>query len=168
MPYCTVDDLVKVFTTKIILEREIKLKEFNFKLLHGILPCNYNLKNWKIKDNNDCDVCGQVQTIEHLLYECDYVKPLWGLVEQICDVDINFKKILGLDRCCEHNNLLTVVCFLIYKEWLLLSLEKKKRNENIQLSFYKEELSVRLAIYEKCTRFDYTLKEFMNEIIINM
>ena len=131
VPYCNVDDLVNVFTKKVILEREIKLKEFNFKFLHGILPCNYNLKNWRIKDISNCIVCGQVQTIQHLLYDCQYVKPLWRLVQQTCDININFKKIHGLDRYFEHNNLLTVISFLIYKEWLLLSLEKKKRTETL-------------------------------------
>ena len=34
-PYCSVDDVIDVFTRKLLLEKEIKLKEFNFKLLHG-------------------------------------------------------------------------------------------------------------------------------------
>ena len=38
---------VLAFTKNIKLEKEIKLKEFNFKLLHGILPCNRNLEKWK-------------------------------------------------------------------------------------------------------------------------
>ena len=29
-----------VFTNNVKREKEIKLKEFNFKILHGILPCN--------------------------------------------------------------------------------------------------------------------------------
>ena len=37
-PFCSVDDVIDVFTRKLLLEKEIKLKEFNFKLLHGILP----------------------------------------------------------------------------------------------------------------------------------
>ena len=32
------------FIKKIVLEKEIKLKEFNFKMLHGILSCKKNLK----------------------------------------------------------------------------------------------------------------------------
>ena len=36
-----------VFTNKVKSEKEIKLKEFNFKILHGILPCNKNLEKWK-------------------------------------------------------------------------------------------------------------------------
>ena len=73
-----------------MLENEIKLKEFNFKVLHGTLACNKNLKNWKIRLNDICDVCNQIQTIEHLLYNCHYVnyvkpgvKPLWQIVNTV-------------------------------------------------------------------------------------
>ena len=34
-----------------MLERDIKLREFNFKVLHGILPCKKNLKQWKVKNS---------------------------------------------------------------------------------------------------------------------
>ena len=44
--FCNVNDVIHVFTRKFLLEKEIKLKEFNIKLLHGILPCNKNLKRW--------------------------------------------------------------------------------------------------------------------------
>ena len=41
--YCNKDDCTFVFNKKIVQEKEIKLKEFNYKLLYGILPCNKNL-----------------------------------------------------------------------------------------------------------------------------
>ena len=45
----TEDDCGLLFhKKKIVLEKEIKLKEFNFKMLHGILSCKKNLKQWKI------------------------------------------------------------------------------------------------------------------------
>ena len=64
--------VIIIFTTKVSLdlEREIKLREFNFKVLHGILPCNKNLKQWKVRISDHCDVCGQIQTIEHLPLTC--------------------------------------------------------------------------------------------------
>ena len=41
--YCDDDEhKVGIFTNKVILENEIKLKEFNYKLF--ILPCNVNLR----------------------------------------------------------------------------------------------------------------------------
>ena len=38
--HCDKDDFTFVFIKKTVKEKEIKLKEFNYKLLHGILPCN--------------------------------------------------------------------------------------------------------------------------------
>ena len=38
--YCAADKEVQAFVAKVVQEKEKKLKEFNFKLLHGIMPCN--------------------------------------------------------------------------------------------------------------------------------
>ena len=74
-PYCIKNDIDErtVFVRRVCQEREKKLKEFNFKVLHGILPCGVNLKKWKIRNTNICDVCDEEQTIAHLLFECEYL-----------------------------------------------------------------------------------------------
>ena len=100
---------VLAFTKTIKLEKEIKLKEFNFKLLHGILPCNRNLEKWKLKSNDQCDVCSLPQTIEHLLYDCTYVKPLWKLIEKYLGVNIGYKQILGLDNLFKEDAIVTIM-----------------------------------------------------------
>ena len=105
-----------MFTNKVKIEKEIKLKEFNFKLLHGILPCNKNLEKWKIRANDKCDVRGSSQTIDHLLYYCNYVRPLWRLVERKAGIIITFQQILGLDTLFEYDSITTIISFLIYKE----------------------------------------------------
>ncbi len=148
------EDIVHVFTTKLIKQKEIKIKEFNFKLLHGILPCNVNLKKWKIKESCACDVCGEPQTIEHLLFDCIYVKPLWCLVEEVCIDNITFKKIIGVDKSFHHNNFVSIISFLIYKEWVLLSLQRKHRHGSIVLSLYRHELQTRLKIYTESKTFN--------------
>ena len=53
---------------------------------------------WKIRHDDKCDVCGQTQSIEHLLYSCRYVKPLWHVVNTVYGINVNFKQILGLDE----------------------------------------------------------------------
>ena len=45
--------------TKICNSKENKLKEFYFKIIHGILPCNVNLARWRVRIRNLCDVCGE-------------------------------------------------------------------------------------------------------------
>ena len=43
IPFCNNDEEVIAFTKKVAFGKEIKLKEFNFKVLHGMLPCNLNI-----------------------------------------------------------------------------------------------------------------------------
>ena len=57
--YCDNDDVNYIYAEKVWLENEIKLKEFKFKVLHGILACNKNLKQWKIRMRDSCDVHGR-------------------------------------------------------------------------------------------------------------
>ena len=106
-----------------MLENEIKLKEFNFKVLHGILACNKNLKIWKIRLDDSCDVCNQIQTIEHLLFGCNYVKPLWEIVNTLYGINITFHQMLDLDKHFKYDSITTIICYIIYKEWLLFSLD---------------------------------------------
>ena len=141
--------------------KEIKLKEFNFKLLHNILLCNKNLAKWRIKTNDRCDVCGQSQTVEHLLYSCIYVKPLRRVTENFLGVDISFERMLGLDVFFAHNAIVTLIGFLIYKEWLLYSLADKHRRSCIDLTLYKNELIMRVKIYKLCKSID---KEFVDQL----
>ena len=150
------DDLIRnIYLKKIIQIKEMKLKEFNFKMLHGILPCNLNLFRWKIRLSYMCDVCQDIQSIEHLIFSCTYVKPLWETVSQACGITIDHSVILGLnnEQSTNIDFIVTLICFLIYKEWLLLSLDNKYRRNCINLDFYKCELELRLEIYKHCSRF---------------
>ena len=143
----------KMFITKLKKEKEIKLKEYNFKLLHGILPCNSNLRKWRIKRTDQCDTCQMPQTIKHLLFDCVYLQPLWRKIDSALNTRVTFDLILGADTTFKYNEVLTLITFLIYKEWLLLSLENKSRNNNISFNFYKMELQLRLNIYRKTKKY---------------
>ena len=52
--YCTDNDESLAFSKKVVLENEVKLTEFNFKILHGIFACNKNLKKWKLRLDDRC------------------------------------------------------------------------------------------------------------------
>ena len=162
--YCAADKEMQAFVAKVVLEKEKKLKEFNFKLLHGINPCNKNLFRWKVRPYDICDVCQEIQTIEHLLYKCSYVKPLWNVVDLAFETKVNFTQILLLDDLFDHSSVTALICFLIYKQWLLLSLENRKRNPVICLDYFKNETKLRIEICEKCTCVDpihiQSLKKF--------
>ena len=65
-------------------------------------------------------MCNMPQTIEHLLFNCYFVKPLWRVVESLCNIQVRFEVILGVKDLNDYDNLMTVVSFLIYKECLIL------------------------------------------------
>ena len=47
--YSNNNNEIFAFHRKVVLEKEIKLREFNFKVLHGILPCSRKFfKNGKL------------------------------------------------------------------------------------------------------------------------
>jgi hypothetical protein len=152
--FCTEEDICGAFNKKVLVEREIKLKEFNFKLLHGILPCNKNLKQWRIRPDESCDLCGIPQSIEHLIYSCIYIQPLWNFINSIFDLNIGYKQILGLDKQFNFDFVTTIVSFVIYKQWLLLSLENKKRCRKMLFPFFRTEILLRLEIYRLCKCVD--------------
>ena len=139
------------FRNQLCSNIEFKLKEFNFKVMHGILYCNSNLKKWRKKENDACDICNCRQTIEHLLFECHRAANLWKLVEDAYQITVCFSNIVcGLrDYDLIFNHAITLLAFLLYKEWLLSSLENKRRCLDFPYHFYISELKLRDKIYLK-------------------
>ena len=140
----------KIYTRKVINIRVNKLAETNYKILLGILPCGTNLLRWKRKTNANCDVCNEIETIEHLLYECEYVKHIWQKIMELLDVEITLRDIiLGSNLSDKHNFIVSVVVYLIYKEWVNLSLDTKVRQKVPNLLRYINELMYYKMICEK-------------------
>ena len=58
--------------------KEIKLRDFQFKINHRILVTNSFLFKIKKKDSNRCSYCNQeAETITHLLFHCGKVVEFW-------------------------------------------------------------------------------------------
>ena len=152
-PYCNSESIEEkcVFQSKLINQNENKLKEFNYKLINGILPCNVNLMRWRKLNTGKCDVCDESQTIEHLLFDCKYVKGHWKYVEQALNVRLSFCNIIcGIQTDSISNNTITLAAFLIYKEWLIASFNKKCRIPLVTSTLFKAELQNRYKIYRHC------------------
>ena len=128
---------------------EIKLRKFNFKILYGILPCNVNLQRWRKKDTDVCDICHSRQTIEHLLFSCHRAQHLWQLVKDTFDINVSFSSLIcgfqNIDN--QLSGTITLLSFLLYKEWLLPSLDNKQRSIAFPYHFYICELKLRAKIY---------------------
>ena len=96
---------------------------FQLQVLHRTLITNRKLKQFNIRDDEKCDKCDAIESIAHLLYECQFPRDLWGAVEQwlsgLSRNTIYFDKISVLlgNRLNEIivNNIILMVKHEIYK-----------------------------------------------------
>ena len=61
------------------MTKNIKLSMFQFKINHHILYTRDKLFKAKIIENDECQLCGVSQTLEHLFVECRHVHSFWNL-----------------------------------------------------------------------------------------
>ena len=73
----------KIWKNVYAVTDEMKLREFQWKLLHRLLPCNKYLYFWKKKDSMDCSVCHQVDSLEHKFLYCQIAEKYWKRVKNI-------------------------------------------------------------------------------------
>ena len=140
----------KIYYKKIINIKDNKLAETNYKILLGILPCGTNLFRWKRKTDAKCDVCNNIETIEHLLFECEYVKNIWLTIRGTLKRDISLHDvILGTNLTDNHNFIVSVTVYLIYKEWVNLSINNKLRSKTPNMARYVNELTYYKMICNK-------------------
>ena len=136
-----------VYTKKIIKILDRKLAEFNFKILHDILPCNVNLVRWKKIANKECRLCNVEETIQHLLFECTFAKAIWLDLKHKIGLDVSVKDIVLGGKLSESQNVLvTIVAYYIYKCWLLECFNNVRRH-NVNISAYLTELRYRYNSY---------------------
>ena len=62
----------------------------------------------------------------------------------------------------------TNISCIVYKEWLLLSLDGKYRHPEIALEYFKQEIAIRLEIYKKCDSINEHHKDNLENLIANM
>ncbi len=60
---------------------ETRLRSFQYNILNRSLITNQKLFKWKIVGSPNCTFCqNEVETIEHIMFECNKVKELWQLL----------------------------------------------------------------------------------------
>jgi hypothetical protein len=137
-----------MYTKKILCIKDKKLAEFNFKVINNILPCNVNLKHWRKSDTEMCNICNTEETIEHLLYQCHYAQSIWRDFLRITGVNITLADIvIGNKLNLPDNFVVTLVSYLIYKNWLRESLRNVQREQLVTINVLIPDLKYRARIY---------------------
>ena len=71
--------------------------------------------------------------------------------------------VLGQNISQNINMIISIVVYLIYKEWLLLSMEERGRTANVCWMFYKRELQWYSNVYKQTLLNKYT--EYIDKLI---
>jgi len=139
-----------VYISQICKVKDRKIAEFNFKVLHNVLSCNANLVKWKKKDIGLCNICGELETIEHLLFNCTFAKRIWIDFNTMVDFIVELTHIIfGVENNDILSFIISLISYLIYKDWLVHSMSNLPRNTNPSLDIFKSDLLYRNKIYEK-------------------
>ena len=153
-----------------------KLADFNFKLLHNLIYTGYILSKWNSSISSKCVVCGENDTVEHLLYECSRVKCLWEKVGEILKLKILWHHlVLGLNENNAEqinktrNNILSIIVYAIFATWVKCG----DRKENFKYLNLETNVCNYLSNYTNVfKRFDIKLTWFVKyysyvEMILN-
>ena len=130
---------------------QVKISEFNFKVLHNILGNNDNLFKWQKSPSPSCIYCNHhTHNSKHLLWECLPATHLWQNISGILNVNISWQDIIiGSDRDQILNRVISLISYVIYKKFLSDKEKVNVVNDNLNF-FVKQELIKQNEIYNIC------------------
>ena len=132
-----------IYTKKVKKFPDRKIAEFNYKIIMKILICNLTLYNWNKIESPICHHCKEIQTVQHMLYECYEIKYMWKCISELLNYNINFLTIvLGVN---EMHHIISTIAFIVYKRWVI------ERNDDLVINletFIQTELRNRKKVIE--------------------
>ena len=107
----------ELYHNKMQTNFEIKISDFNFKLLNWLLATGSNLCKWNKKENAHCIYCNNIVHDEcHMLYNCYDINKIWRQLGIILKININFQVIVtGISADVDQNKIISLICLLTYK-----------------------------------------------------
>ena len=96
-----------------------KLRDFQFRLLHKKVPSNQELCKWKIKASSKCNFCDDDDNMEHMLFNCCKIEPIWGeLCEYIKEkynvvITLSFVRIVLNDVIIKPNSIINLLVLVM-------------------------------------------------------
>lgn len=160
-----IPEIKQVFTNKLEVVKENKLKEFNYKILNKIIPCGQLLSKWVPNISNMCDECNSLETQEHVIIFCPKTLEIWKEIDILIDENINAGKIIfGMDKATV-NNLISQISYSIHKYWLIRKSENNKYDQEQLKQLIKQDLHSKIQLFSKLKYLD--LSELYNNIVQN-
>ena len=81
-PFLEKEDWSQNFKRAFKITKEPYLQSFQYKILNRILNNKDNLFKWKITQSNECNICKEVDGVEHHLFYCADSKLFWNRIKE--------------------------------------------------------------------------------------
>lgn len=115
-----------IFTLPYNISRSTKYQSFQYKILNRVFACRSNLAKWKIVDNDLCEECSVVDSLEHYFFLCTSSSRFWKSFQRwfstVTGVNINLDALTIIFGTMNMNNdntlFLMDYCILIGK-WFI-------------------------------------------------
>ena len=145
-------DWKPVYLLPNIILSDAYLVTFQYKILHRVFTCNYNLFNWNIIDSSLCDICHKTDNLEHYFYYCTDTKNFWTQVKSWTNkllsskIDFTVLEILfGVIRSDPKLRFSINFVILIGKSFVS---KCKKNNQELFFSNFLEKLKLMVILEE--------------------
>ena len=140
-----------VYENKLNSQFEVKIAEFNYKMLNNILPTGDNLYKWKKVPTPNCIYCGfETHNLQHLFWDCSHLNSLWNIISSILNIEITWELlVIGTNKNKNFNTILSLICFIVYKRYLC-NKEKPDCFPNLSNEIVRE-IEYRLQVYSNVT-----------------
>ena len=141
--------------------KENKISEFNFKLLHNLLPNRYNLFKWKLYNNPLCLYDDQLHDNLHLFVKCKHTRLFWlkfgDIIRKLYNVNFSFDKFVLIEGYNLKNKIFKSLNFLIiYAKYAVYLTFMQAENRKLMfhevsiLCIFKTLIHNRLKIERNC------------------
>lgn len=128
---------------------ETYLQSLQYKIIHRYFPCKANLHIWKIEDNNKCNYCNEVESLEHYFADCNTLQIFWQRLKawflRNFDFVINFKTLdilLGIPNYDKNTDINILNFILLFAKNFIYSCKKN----DIPVHFYNFQVKLKTQI----------------------
>lgn len=123
-----------------------KARQFQWKFLHNIIFTEHKL-NLMMVSNGLCNMCSSKrETLVHLFWECEHIKPIWEQVERLIDVAMESLKItefsLSYSKVVIGTNQAVINTILFESKWIIWKYRNdfKFSNKKPNITKFKKQL----------------------------
>ena len=108
------------WTNRIKKLTSIRHKAIILRTAHGEIYTNERLHRFGMIDSPNCARCGEIETLEHKIYQCEYARRIWAEVWSFTDkLRIGNDALEAIDHVFSAHKDATIASLTVHSETLL-------------------------------------------------